>query len=177
MKRLAELFSVAFLVALILGAAAILWLPPLEHLPRPPLSGSVDRIVVEKAARRITLWQNGQAVREYTVALGFSPSGDKSRQGDGRTPEGLFRINRRNDRSAYHLSLGIDYPRPEDVQRAKAGGYDPGGDIMIHGQPNALPDSAVLRGDWTAGCIALSNAEIREIWNAAPIGTLVEILP
>lgn len=177
MKRLAGIFSAAFLIVLLLGAVAVIRLPPRGTLSLPPISGHIDRIVVEKAARRMTLLQDGRPVREYSVALGFSPAGDKARQGDGRTPEGLFRIDRRNDRSAYHLSLGIDYPRPEDVQRARAGGYDPGGDIMIHGQPNALPDPAILRGDWTAGCIALSNAEIREIWNAAPIGTLVEIRP
>ena len=98
------------------------------------------------------------------------------RQGDGRTPEGVFRIDRRNDRSAYHLSLGLDYPRAQDRARAAAGGYDPGGDIMIHGQPNALPDGAVLKGDWTAGCIAVSDDEMEEIWTLVPTGTPIVIL-
>ena len=142
-----------------------------------PLAGPVDAILVEKAARRLTPWKDGAAVRTYGIALGSSPEGDKERQGDGRTPEGSFRIDRRNAASAYHLSLGLDYPQPEDRARAAAGGFDPGGDIMIHGQPNALPDGVMMRGDWTAGCIALTNAQMREIWSVAPVGTVVEIRP
>lgn len=116
-------------------------------------------------------------MREYRIALGLSPVGDKARQGDGRTPEGVFAINRRNDRSAYHLSLGRDYPQPGDRTGAQAGGYDPRGDIMIHGQPNALADYAVLRGDWTAGCMAVTNAEMQEIWSVTDARTVVEIRP
>jgi murein L,D-transpeptidase YafK len=123
----------------------------------------------------MTLFQNGQAVRVYTIALGFSPFGDKDREGDGKTPEGQFTINRRNANSAYTLSLGIDYPQPEDTARARAAGYSPGGDIFFHGQPNHLPDTLKGKGDWTAGCIALTNPEIREVWAVTPIGTSVEI--
>lgn len=176
MRRLARLFSGLALLALMLMGLAALYLRP-APAPFPPLAGQIERIVVEKAARRMVLVRNGTVVREYRIALGFSPEGDKARQGDGRTPEGIFRIDRRNDRSAYHLSLGLDYPQPADRARAAAGGYDPGGDIMIHGQPNALPDGTVLRGDWTAGCIAVSNAEMREIWAATDAGTAVEIRP
>lgn len=176
MRRQARLFSGLALLALMLMGLAALYLRP-APAPLPPLAGQIERIVVEKAARRMVLVQNGTVVREYRVALGFSPEGDKAQQGDGRTPEGIFRIDRRNDRSAYHLSLGLDYPQPADRARAAAGGYDPGGDIMIHGQPNALPDGTVLRGDWTAGCIAVSNAEMREIWAATDAGTVVEIRP
>lgn len=171
-------------LALLLGAALVLWWqPPPPHQPLPdpamtaPLTGVIDHIVIEKSARRLTLMQNGRAVRVWPMALGFTPVGDKIRQGDGKTPEGLFRIDRRNDRSAYHLSLGLDYPRPEDKARARAGGYDPGGDIMIHGQPNALADDVWVAGDWTAGCIALSNAQMREIWPHIPLGTPVELRP
>lgn len=176
MKRLARLVLVLALLAL----AAAVWLrlvsaPPVP--PLPPLSGMVDRIVVEKAARRLTLWQDGRAVRSYPVALGFAPVGDKLRQGDGRTPEGVFRIDRRNDRSKFHLSLGLDYPQPEDRSRARKAGYDPGGDIMLHGQPNAMPAGMRARGDWTAGCIALTNAQIEEIWAVTRIGTPVEVRP
>lgn len=175
MKRLAGVFSAIAAVALI-GAALFLFRPS----PPPavqPLAGRVDRIVVEKAARRMVLYQGDTAVREYRVALGFQPSGDKVQEGDGRTPEGVFRIDRRNDRSGYHLSLGLDYPHPEDRVRAQAAGGSPGGDIMIHGQPNALPDAAMLRGDWTAGCIALSNAEMREVWAVTNLATKVEVRP
>ncbi len=150
-------------------------MPPLP--PPPPLTGEVDRIVIEKAARRMQLIQDGKPVRTYQIALGFTPTGDKQRQGDGKTPEGEFTIDRRNSESAFHLSVGLDYPRPEDVQQAAAGGYSPGGDIFIHGQPNALPDILRLKGDWTAGCIALTNAEMLEVWAVTPIGTEVEIRP
>lgn len=177
MKRLARVFSLLSLGGLVF-AALLLWpRPGPAPLPLPPLSGVVERIVIEKSARRMALIQDGKELRVYKIALGFAPEGDKLREGDGRTPEGEFRIDRRNDRSAYHLSLGLDYPRPADRARARAGGYAPGGDIMIHGQPNMLPDDTLIAADWTAGCIAISNAEMREIWEATPIGTLVEIRP
>lgn len=178
MKRLARLFSFLVMLALLgLGAAWFTFAPAPLPPALPPIVGAVERIVVEKAARRLVLLQNGTEVRAYRIALGFSPVGDKEGQGDGRTPEGVYRIDRRNDRSAYHLSLGLDYPQAEDRARAKAAGADPGGDIMIHGQPNALPDDMVLKGDWTAGCIAVSNAEMREIWAATDAETLVEVRP
>lgn len=145
--------------------------------PLPPLTGQIDRILIEKAARRLTVYRDGAALRSYAVALGFAPEGDKLRQGDGRTPEGVFRIDRRNGESRYHLSLGIDYPREDDLIRAAAGGDDPGGDIFIHGQPNGLYGKATLKHDWTAGCIAVSNAEIEELWRITPMGTEVEIRP
>ncbi len=176
MKRAAGLFALIAALALLL--ALWVWVrpaPPPSDLP--VIAGMVDRIVVEKSARRMALLQDGQVVREYRIALGFTPLGSKTRQGDGRTPEGIFRIDRRNDRSAYHLSLGLDYPQEQDRARARAGGYDPGGDIMIHGQPNSLPDNVMVKGDWTAGCIAVSNAEMREIWSVTDRNTLVEIRP
>lgn len=159
--------------------AASLYSPPVRMAAPPPspLTGTVERIVIEKAARRMQLIQDGNAVRTYQIALGFTPEGDKVRQGDGKTPEGEFAIDRRNDESSFHLSIGLNYPTPEDVQRAADGGYSPGGDIFIHGQPNALPEGFKLRGDWTAGCIALTNAEMREVWAVTPIGTKVEIRP
>jgi murein L,D-transpeptidase YafK len=182
MRRLARLFSALCLLALI-GAAALLWVrpPPPDGPPEGPpktaLSGPVDLILIEKSARTLTLIQNGQPVRSWRIALGFAPKGDKARQGDGRTPEGSFRIDRRNEASRYHLSLGLDYPQPDDIARAAKAGHSPGGDIMIHGQPNALPEPQQIPGDWTAGCIALTNAQMREIWDHTPIGTRVEIRP
>lgn len=177
MNQLAWIFSALVLLAfLAMGVALITLRPPITPI-LPPLVGQIDRIMVEKSARRMTLLQDGKPVRLYQISLGFSPAGDKSHQGDGRTPEGIYRINRLNKGSAYHLSLGLDYPLPADIAAAKAGGFDPGGDIMIHGQPNALPDAAVIKGDWTAGCIAVSNTEIREIFAATPLGTEVEVRP
>lgn len=179
MKRLARLLAWLALVAVLGLLTASLFMPPerVPTLPPPPLTGQVDRIVIEKSARRMQLFQDGKPVRTYKIALGFSPDGDKNRQGDGRTPEGEFTIDRRNDSSAFHLSLGLDYPQPKHHARAAAGGYSPGGDIFIHGQPNALSERFKLGGDWTAGCIALTNAEMREVWAVTPIGTKVVIHP
>jgi murein L,D-transpeptidase YafK len=178
MKQLARIFSALVLLALIAAAAAVIFLRPLPPPPiLPPLIGQIDRIVIEKAARRMVLYQGPTAVREYRIALGFSPIGDKSRQGDGRTPEGSFRINRKNESSAYHLSLGLDYPQADDRAKAIAAGFDPGGDIMIHGQPNSLPATTIIPQDWTAGCIALSNAQIAEVFATTTLGTEVQIKP
>ena len=178
MNQLAGVFSALVLLAVIAAVAVLIVMRPPVLVPvLPPLVGAVERIVVQKAARRMMLFQNGAVVREYRIALGFAPLGTKERQGDGRTPEGIFKIDRRNAQSAYHLSLGINYPRPEDVTRAAKAGISPGGDIFFHGQPNALPDGALLPGDWTAGCMALTDAEMREIWDFVPIGTEVLIMP
>jgi murein L,D-transpeptidase YafK len=177
MRHLARIFSALFLLSILGAGAALILLRPQETPMPPEILTAVDRIIIEKAERRITLIQKGNIARTYRIALGSSPVGDKIRQGDGRTPEGVFRINRKNAGSAFHLSLGLDYPQAADVARAKAGGYNPGGDIMIHGQPNALPSDAVIRRDWTAGCIAVSNAEIEEIFAATSVGTVVEVRP
>lgn len=152
-------------------------LDPAVAVNLPPLEGPVDRIVVEKAARTLSLMRGAAVLRVYPARLGFAPEGDKERQGDGRTPEGAFRIDRANPDSRYHLSLGLDYPRAEDRARAAAGGYDPGGDIFIHGQPLGLDGARYIAADWTAGCIAVSNAAMEEIWQVAGIGTVVEVRP
>jgi murein L,D-transpeptidase YafK len=174
MRRLAGLFS-ALTLAFLVAAVVLLLRPP--PAPEAPLSGPVSRIVVEKSARRMTVYVGARAERVWHVALGSAPVGTKARQGDGRTPEGAFHIDRRNPASAYHLSLGINYPRPEDSARARAAGVSPGGDIFFHGQPNARPDGEVLGFDWTDGCIALSDAQISELFAATPIGAMVEIRP
>ncbi|WP_428547217.1 L,D-transpeptidase family protein [Profundibacter sp.] len=116
-------------------------------------------------------------MRTYKIALGFAPAGDKVQQGDGKTPEGMFTITRRNPDSKYHLSLGIDYPQADDIARAQAAGVDPGGDIFIHGQPNGFGKLATIPTDWTAGCIAVSDTEIEELWRVVQTGTTVEIRP
>ena len=108
--------------------------------------------------------------------LGFAPVGPKRQEGDGKTPEGHYRIDWRNPDSRFHRSLHVSYPDAGDVARAAARGVSPGGLIMIHGQPNALPAGRVP-GDWTDGCIALSNAEIEALWEAVPDGTPIEIRP
>jgi murein L,D-transpeptidase YafK len=138
-----------------------------------------DSIVVEKKAHRLTLYHLGRPIRSYQVALGGQPVGDKLSAGDRRTPEGLYSIEDRNPNSHYHLSLRISYPDAAHRARAEALGVSPGGDIMIHGLPNGRGKvgAAHRAYDWTNGCIALTDEEIEEIWNAVPIGTPVQIKP
>lgn len=149
--------------------------PPVR--PEAPITSPVDRILVEKSARRMTVWQKDGPPKTFQIALGFAPDGDKSREGDGRTPEGIFRIDRLNRQSKYHLSLGIDYPQKQHREAARRAGVSPGGDIMIHGQPNQVPEGYKVKGDWTAGCIAITNDEVAQIFAHAAIGTEVEIRP
>lgn len=195
MRALAWLYRLILLAAAVV--LALLWLrgpvppqptdtpaPPKGHVaipapgPRtPPLTEAIDRILVEKAARRLTVFRAGKPVRSYQAALGSQPLGAKRVQGDGKTPEGIYRIDRRNPASSYYLSLGVSYPQAADRKRAAALGHPPGGDIFIHGQPNELQDGLMLKGDWTAGCIALTNAEVEELWRITPAGTEIEILP
>lgn len=146
-------------------------------LPALPALADVDRILVTKAERKLRLYDDETLLRTYDIHLGSAPEGRKQVEGDGRTPEGLYRISGRNAASAYTLSLRISYPEPWDLAAAVKRGLSPGGDIMIHGQPNALPDAITLPWDWTAGCIAVSNDAIREIWSLVPDGTLIEIRP
>ncbi|KIC32561.1 L,D-transpeptidase family protein [Leisingera sp. ANG-S5] len=176
MKRLLRLLA---LVALT-GAAWMAWQAFAPRPAPPPQSAAVDRIdriLIEKSARRLTASRDGEMVLEFPIALGFAPAGDKEQEGDSKTPEGIFRIDRRNPNSAYHLSLGINYPQPDDRARAQAAGVSPGGDIFIHGQPNAVGNLVTLPGDWTAGCIAVSNEQMETLWRLAEIGIEVEIRP
>ena len=141
--------------------------------------GSVDKILIEKSARRMTLISQGEVVKTYKVALGGNPIGPKERHGDNKTPEGTYVIDARNRNSQYHLSLHISYPNERDKKRAKELGVSPGGDIMIHGIKNGFSSvgNAHAGIDWTKGCIAVSDEEIEEIEAAAPNGTVVEIRP
>lgn len=157
----------------ILAAAASLLDPPAFG----PLDGPVDRVLIQKGDRELFLVRDGWPVRMYPVALGFAPEGDKERQGDGRTPEGTFRVDRRNDRSAFYLSLGLDYPHAEDRERAAKAGHSPGGDIFIHGQPPGTPAGTWYAVDWTRGCIAIADAHMDVLWAHVPLGTEVVILP
>ena len=134
----------------------------------------VNRVVVRKSRRDMLLLHGDSVVRTYRISLGLEPVGHKQREGDGRTPEGRYVIDRRNSRSAYHLSLHISYPNASDREHAQSRGLDPGGDIMIHGMPN---DGRPKTGDWTQGCIAVTDAEIDEIWRLVADGTPIEIMP
>jgi len=139
----------------------------------------VDRIVVHKSRHEMVLIAEGARIRLYKVALGGGGPGPKMQEGDRKTPEGLYRINGRNPNSAFHLSLRISYPEQRDIEAARARGVSPGGDIMIHGLPNGggwIGDRHRLM-DWTAGCIAVTNAEFEELWRVIKDGTPIEILP
>ncbi|WP_296806802.1 L,D-transpeptidase family protein [Thiocapsa sp.] len=138
---------------------------------------NADRLVVKKAERRLYLMRDNQPLRSYHIALGFQPIGRKTREGDGRTPEGRYLIDRRNDRSRFHKALHISYPSTVDRWRAERRGEPPGGMILIHGQPNGKNRSKPIEDDWTLGCIAVSNREIDEIWSLTVDGTPIEILP
>ena len=141
--------------------------------------GSVDRILIEKNARRLTLISKGKELKSYKIALGGNPIGPKERQGDNKTPEGTYVIDARNRDSRYHLSLHISYPNERDKKRARERGVSPGGDIMIHGIKNGFSwvGDAHAEIDWTQGCIAVTDEEIEEISRLAPNGTIVEIRP
>jgi murein L,D-transpeptidase YafK len=127
----------------------------------------------------MVLYQGHKVLKTYRVALGGNPVGPKTRQGDHRTPEGTYRIDSKNSKSQFHLSLHVSYPSEQDRSDAKKLGAAPGGDIMIHGLADrfAYLGFAQSRYDWTDGCIAVSNAEIEEIWKLVSVGTAVEIKP
>ena len=130
-----------------------------------------DLVVVSKKKREMLLLRGESVLRTYRIALGREPVGAKREEGDGRTPEGRYTIDRRNAQSKYHLSLHISYPDAADTARAREAGADPGGDIMIHGQK----DGVRVEGDWTEGCIAVTDEEMDEIWGLVGEGTSIWI--
>ncbi len=137
-----------------------------------------SRILVDKSERTLVLFADGQPIRTYPISLGRNPTGHKRYEGDKRTPEGIYVIDGKNPNSAYHLSLHISYPNERDRHAARARGWDPGGQIMIHGRPTGLiKASARYDLDWTDGCIAVTNEAIEEIWQLVDEGTLIEITP
>ena len=138
-----------------------------------------DWVLIEKKARRLTLFTNGEVIKTYKIALGGNPVGPKERQGDNKTPEGIYTIDSRNGNSGYHLALHISYPNADDKRRARERGVAPGGDIMIHGIKNGFEALGLSHAekDWTEGCIAVTNQEMEEIYRFVPNGTIVEIRP
>lgn len=173
----------ATLAAAILAGGGVAYTLAARHLGAgtpPPMAApqfQADLIRVDKPARRMQLLRQGQPIREYAIALGADPAGHKQREGDERTPEGRYVIDWRNDRSSAHLSLHISYPSPADTARAAASGEQPGGNIMIHGMVNGwgFLGGLHLLWDWTDGCIAVTDAEMREIWSLVPDGTPIDI--
>ena len=146
---------------------------------KEPAVDQADRVVVHKKERTLELLKDGSAFRRYKIALGAQPLGPKSQQGDHRTPEGIYVIDRRNEHSQFYRALHISYPNADDQARAQKLGVSAGGDIMIHGLPNGfgwIGASHRLK-DWTEGCIAVTDKEMDEIWKLVPDGTSIEIDP
>ena len=138
-----------------------------------------DLVVIEKDARKLHLLQRGEIFRTFEIALGIRPVGDKKREGDFKTPEGRYILDRRNPDSDFFLSIHISYPNSQDRRESAALGVEPGGAIMIHGQPNVPTRSEAYyrTRDWTNGCIAVSNSDMIDIWLMTGENTPIEIRP
>lgn len=168
---------IAGLATLTVGLGALVWL----SLPPAPLPRGTraDLLVVTKSARRMDVYSHGSVLRSYVIALGHDPVGPKRREGDHRTPEGRYLIDWHNPYSAYHRSLHVSYPSSADSARASMAGASPGGEVMIHGtrDSSAWLGRLHLVPDWTDGCIAVSDAEIDELYRIVPDGTPIVIRP
>jgi murein L,D-transpeptidase YafK len=138
-----------------------------------------DRVVVLKKERTLQLLRHGKVIKSYKVALGGDPLGPKTRQGDHKTPEGVYTLDSRNAHSQFYKSIHISYPSARDRASARAQGVSPGGDVFVHGLANGYRwlGSSHRMKDWTDGCIAVTNEEIDEIWAAVTDGTPIEIRP
>jgi len=165
------------------GGAPSLPLPPPANATHGAGSSSsfemADKVVVVKRERVLRLLRRGRVVAEYPIKLGLNPFGHKQREGDFRTPEGKYELVARNPQSEFYLSIKISYPNREDAAVANESGYAPGGLIMIHGQPNVpkRPAEHYATRDWTDGCIALSNADMVDVWLRTTVGIPIEIRP
>ncbi len=166
MRLLTYVLLILFSAFLIAGAA----------LAREPV---IDKVLVHKHERRLEVFSDGEIIRTYRAALGRQPVGHKLEVGDQRTPEGIYTIDWRHESPDFNLSMHLDYPNLKDQTAAYERGIDPGGMIMIHGTPidEQYPEWYFEGLDWTNGCIALTNPEMRELWDLVPDGTLVEIRP
>jgi murein L,D-transpeptidase YafK len=167
--------ALAALVCLAGPAAADMAIHTVAHDQFP----MADHVVVRKSDRRLELLRAGEVLRSFPIALGGNPEGHKEKEGDQRTPEGTYRLDWRNPNSAFFLAMRVSYPNAEDIARARSRGVRPGNNIMIHGLPNTPNHSsdAYLRGDWTDGCIAVSNSAMIDIWLSVPDDTPITILP
>jgi murein L,D-transpeptidase YafK len=135
---------------------------------------AVTKVVVYKGARKMQMFHNDRVLKTYDISLGFAAAGHKQFEGDGKTPEGAYFIDRRNPRSRYHLSLGISYPNLADIAFAESQGKEPGGEIFIHGKTGYRGDN---NGDWTFGCIAVPDRKMEDIYAMVRDGTPIYIYP
>ncbi|WP_300726464.1 L,D-transpeptidase family protein [Pseudomonas sp.] len=139
----------------------------------------IDKILVIKSTRRLELISNGQPIKTYRISLGKQPKGHKMREGDKRTPEGIYWVDWRKRSNKFNLAMHINYPNISDAATARREGVNPGSMIMIHGTPDSEenPEELFHTLDWTDGCIAMKNYEMREVWNLVKDGTMIEIRP
>ena len=139
----------------------------------------IEKILVLKSARKLQLISDGKPIKSYRISLGKQPKGPKLQEGDKRTPEGLYWVNWRKKSDKFNLAMHINYPNVSDAAKARREGLNPGSMIMIHGTPDSEdnPEELFHTLDWTDGCIAMKNYEMREVWNLVKDGTLVEIRP
>ncbi|MDG1168373.1 MAG: L,D-transpeptidase family protein [Sulfitobacter sp.] len=157
----------------ILGGSALVALGACSDSKFKRYNGpEVTYVVVNKGSRKMMLLHHDKVLEDYKIKLGFAPLGHKEIEGDGKTPEGIYWIDRRNPNSRFHLSLGISYPNERDRERAKQLGKSPGGDIFIHGQEHPLKKD---KGDWTWGCISVTNDQIEDIYAMVRDGTPIQI--
>ena len=168
--------TIRLLTAAGLLAIIILLAPSLIMAGEFPMA---DMVVIEKADRRLHLVKNGEIFRTFTIALGIRPVGDKMQEGDFKTPEGTYNLDIRNANSDFFLSIHVSYPSRLDRREANNLGVDPGGSIMIHGQPNKPIHSETYyrTQDWTNGCVAVSNSDMIDIWLMTGENTPIEIRP
>lgn len=171
-KTIKILLTVMVLTVVIL--AVLNW--PAAPLPN---GYTVDRILIEKQKHTLTMFQGMRPIVVYRVSLGMSPHGHKLKEGDDRTPEGIYHVEEKNSQSGYYLSLQLTYPELEDIIRAESLGFTPGFDIAIHGLKNGFGWLGKLHRihDWTYGCISVTNTEMKRIFHSVETGTLVEIRP
>lgn len=169
MIRILKLLAAGLLVALVASCGA----GKFKTYSGPP----VTQIIVNKSARQMLFLSGNTIIKAYNVGLGNEPIGHKQFEGDGRTPEGLYYIDRRNPDSRYHLSLGISYPNPQDEANAAALGMRAGSDIFIHGQGSEGQALSKVKRDWTVGCIAVTDPEIEDIYAMVREGTPIQINP
>ncbi len=147
---------------------------------KKPTTLPVDYVLVKKAERKLFLYAGPDLVKTYTIALGKQPKGHKEKEGDSRTPEGIYILDWRNPHSKFYRSIHVSYPSISEARNAEEAGIDPGGAIMIHGQPNDWSERIKLtfaHKDWTEGCIALENHDMIEVWDLVKDGTPIEIKP
>ncbi|WP_310556602.1 L,D-transpeptidase family protein [Flavobacterium sp.] len=144
-----------------------------------PSNSVIDHIKVYKSKRQLLAYNNGKLLKTYRISLGKNPIGHKEFEGDSKTPEGIYYINDKNPNSGYYKNLGVSYPNEKDMAYAKTLGKSAGGDIKIHGLRNGIGFLGKFQRytDWTAGCIAVTNNEIDELFTNVKIGVKIEILP